>query len=216
MSPLSCTTFLKKVHVFDFRRLKIQTLDDGFAKLSDVSAKSSSYKSPVSRRDNVQQHNEHIRTFFFSVDMAIRPAPSEDPKVGSTFLVRPISPTTASHSPRSRDLRGKEKPCTSVRCTSGFALEVHLTKDKDGSTVYAQCVRYCGITSRNGALHKTSSMREQKKENDNFPQKKIFPWFGDKKKMFDLYEDSEISTMPVSNISLTCLCNFSRRAAGNL
>ncbi|CAB0032675.1 unnamed protein product [Trichogramma brassicae] len=28
---------------------------------------------------------------------------------------------------------------------------------------------------RNGAHHKTSSMREQKKENDNFPQKKIFP-----------------------------------------
>ncbi|CAB0042200.1 unnamed protein product [Trichogramma brassicae] len=60
------------------------------------------------------------------ITLSILPAPSEDPKVGSTFLVRPISPTTASHSPRSRDLRGKEKPCTSVRCTSGFALEVHL------------------------------------------------------------------------------------------
>ncbi|CAB0029345.1 unnamed protein product [Trichogramma brassicae] len=41
LKPLSCTNFLKKVYVFDFWRLKIQTLDDGFAKASDVSAKSS-------------------------------------------------------------------------------------------------------------------------------------------------------------------------------
>ncbi|CAB0038691.1 unnamed protein product [Trichogramma brassicae] len=40
-APLSCTNFLKKVHVYDFRWLKLQTLDDGFAKASDVSAKSS-------------------------------------------------------------------------------------------------------------------------------------------------------------------------------
>ncbi|CAB0036793.1 unnamed protein product, partial [Trichogramma brassicae] len=39
LKPLSCTNFLKKVYVF--WRLKIQTLDDGFAKASDVSAKSS-------------------------------------------------------------------------------------------------------------------------------------------------------------------------------
>ncbi|CAB0029696.1 unnamed protein product [Trichogramma brassicae] len=67
-----------------------------------------------------------LQASIISKPTSIRPAPSEGPKVGPTFLVRPISPTTASHSPRSRDLRGKEKPCTSVRCTSGFALEVHL------------------------------------------------------------------------------------------
>ncbi|CAB0030366.1 unnamed protein product, partial [Trichogramma brassicae] len=41
LKPLSRTNFLKKVHVFDFWRLKLQTLDDGFEKASDVSAKSS-------------------------------------------------------------------------------------------------------------------------------------------------------------------------------
>ncbi|CAB0037310.1 unnamed protein product [Trichogramma brassicae] len=45
LKPLSCTNFLKKVYVFDFWRLKIQTLDDGFAKASDVSAKSSGGQS---------------------------------------------------------------------------------------------------------------------------------------------------------------------------
>ncbi|CAB0031048.1 unnamed protein product [Trichogramma brassicae] len=47
ISPLSCTNFLKKVHAFDFRRLKLQTLDDGFEKASDVSAKSSAAAYPI-------------------------------------------------------------------------------------------------------------------------------------------------------------------------
>ncbi|CAB0030956.1 unnamed protein product, partial [Trichogramma brassicae] len=37
------------IHVFDFRRLKLQTLDDGFAKASDVSAKSSVTRTRVSQ-----------------------------------------------------------------------------------------------------------------------------------------------------------------------
>ncbi|CAB0039132.1 unnamed protein product [Trichogramma brassicae] len=89
----------------------------------DWTGNTSSRPSSSSRRSKVIVHRYHLM-YFKKRETSI--SPSEDPKVGSTFLVRPISRGTASHSPRSRDLRGKEKPCTSVRCTSGFALEVHL------------------------------------------------------------------------------------------
>ncbi|CAB0031385.1 unnamed protein product [Trichogramma brassicae] len=39
------STIMFIIHVFDFRRLKLQTLDDGFEKASDVSAKSSGKKN---------------------------------------------------------------------------------------------------------------------------------------------------------------------------
>ncbi|CAB0029419.1 unnamed protein product [Trichogramma brassicae] len=50
LKPLSCTNFPKKGYVFDFWRLKIQTLDDGFAKASDVSAKSSAIRKRIAHQ----------------------------------------------------------------------------------------------------------------------------------------------------------------------